>query len=163
MAENQATQTNSKNKGGKSKLIIILLVTVVLALVGVVGFILLKDSENIPIISNLTKEPEPVEVQVPLEEFLINVGDDSGRNTAMVKLEVSVSSYADDAEVLINQDIAKVRDAVIHVVSNENIDSLLEREDESFVLKRDIKDRINQSFGSDLIDDVYITNILTQN
>ncbi|MEC6747126.1 flagellar basal body-associated FliL family protein [Marinilactibacillus sp. XAAS-LB27] len=163
MAENQATQTNSKNKGGKSKLIIILLVTVVLALVGVVGFILLKDSENIPIISNLTKEPEPVEVQVPLEEFLINVGDDSGRNTAMVKLEVSVSSYADDAEVLINQDIAKVRDAVIHVVSNENIDSLLEREDESFVLKRDIKDRINQSFGTDLIDDVYITNILTQN
>ncbi|MFC6465679.1 flagellar basal body-associated protein FliL [Marinilactibacillus sp. GCM10026970] len=163
MAENQTTQTNSKNKGGKSKIIIIILVTVVLALAGVVGFIILKDSENIPIISNLMKEPEPVEVQVPLEEFLINVEDGSGRNTAMVKLEVSVSSFADNAEVLINQDIAKVRDSVIYVVSNESIDSLLEREDDSFVLKRDIKERINQSFGSDLIDNVYITNILTQN
>nr|WP_279633274.1 flagellar basal body-associated FliL family protein [Marinilactibacillus kalidii] len=98
-----------------------------------------------------------------MEEFLINVEDENGQNTAMVKLEVAVSSYEEDAELLINEDIAKVRDSVIYVVSNESIDSLLKREDDSFVLKQQITDRINQSFGKDIISEVYITNILTQN
>ena len=80
-----------------------------------------------------------------------------------MKLEVSVSSYEEGAEELIDQEIAKVRDAVIHVVSNESIDTLLKREDGSFVIKNDLKNRINKSFGKDIIDEVYITNILTQN
>ena len=63
---------------------------------------------------------------------------------------------------MIGKEIAKVRDAIIHVVSNENIDTLLKREDNSFVIKNDLKNRINEAFGKDIIHEVYITNILTQ-
>lgn len=163
MADNAAVTPNAKNSGSKSKVIIIALITVILVLTGVVGFSLMGNMNEIPFISNLTKEPEPVEVQVPLEEFLINVSDEDGSNTAMVKLEVSVSSYAEGAEELIGLEIAKVRDAIIHVVSNESIDTLLAREEGSFVIKKALKDRINESFGEEIVDEVFITNILTQN
>lgn len=163
MANNPTVAADTKNKGSKSKIIIISLAVVILLLGGFVGYSLLSDSSEIPFISKLTEEPEPVEVQVPLEEFLVNVSDENGNDTAIVKLEVSVSSYEEGAEELINQEIAKVRDAVIHVVSNESIDTLLKRENGSFVIKNDLKNRINESFGEDIIDEVYITNILTQN
>lgn len=163
MADNVAVTPNAKKSGNKSKIVIIALITVILVLTGVVGFSLMGNTSEIPFISNLTKEPEPVEVQLPLEEFLINVSDEDGSNTAMVKLEVSVSSYAEGAEELIGQDIAKVRDAIIHVVSNESIDTLLAREEGSFTIKNALKNRINESFGEEIVDEVFITNILTQN
>lgn len=162
MADNIVT-VDSKKQGGKGKIIIIILSAIILVLGGAVGFSLVTGSDNIPFISQLAKEPEPVEVQVPLEEFLINVSNESGSSNAMVKMEVTVSSFTEGAEELITADVAKVRDAIIHVVSNESTETLLERKDGSFVIKDDLKNRINESFGEELIDEVYITNILTQN
>ena len=162
MADNIVT-VDSKKQGGKGKIIIIILSAIILVLGGAVGFSLITGSGNIPFISQLTKEPEPVEVQVPLEEFLINVSSESGSSNAMVKMEVTVSSFTEGAEERITADVAKVRDAIIHVVSNESTETLLERKDGSFVIKDDLKNRINESFGEELIDEVYITNILTQN
>ncbi|WP_179128540.1 flagellar basal body-associated FliL family protein [Marinilactibacillus piezotolerans] len=162
MADNIVT-VDSKKQGEKGKIIIIILSAIILVLGGAVGFSLVTGSDNIPFISQLAKEPEPAEVQVPLEEFLINVSNESGSSNAMVKMEVTVSSFTEGAEELITADVAKVRDAIIHVVSNESTETLLERKDGSFVIKDDLKNRINESFGEELIDEVYITNILTQN
>ncbi|GEL66218.1 flagellar basal body-associated FliL family protein [Marinilactibacillus psychrotolerans] len=162
MANNPTVAENTKSKGSKSKIIIIALAIVILLLGGFIGYSLMSGSGEIPFISKFFEEPEPVEVQVPLDEFLINVPDKNGDDTAIVKLEVSVSSYEEGAEELIGKEIAKVRDAIIHVVSNENIDTLLKREDNSFVIKNDLKNRINEAFGKDIIHKVYITNILTQ-
>ncbi|GAB2322471.1 hypothetical protein IRB23M11_00880 [Alkalibacterium sp. m-11] len=107
-------------------------------------------------------EAQATEIAIPLDEFIVNVKGETARSQPIVRMEITVTSMDDDASEIIATDIAKVRDAVIHVVSSQSVSTIMEEKDGEFIIKDQIKDRINQSFDNELIEDVYVTNILIQ-
>lgn len=158
----QKNEPEKKKKKGP-KIIIIAALVVLLLFAGVgIGAFVLSDKEEGSFFSRFTSEAEASETFIPLEEFLINLKSESKNSEPVIKMELTITSMIEDAEEVITKDIAKVRDAVIHVVSNKNVESIYNEEEGHFLIKEDIKARINQELDEEIIEDVYITNILLQ-
>ena len=158
----QKSEPEKKKKKGL-KLFIIAGSVILLLFAGIgIGAFVLSDKEGGSFLSRFTSEAEASETSIPLEEFLINLGSDSKKSAPVVKMELTITTLIDDPEEVITKDIAKVRDAVIHVVSNKNVESIYNEKEGHFLIKDDIKARINQELNEEIIDDVYITNILLQ-
>ena len=148
-----------KNKGSKS------LIGVMFAIIFIlIGIIISTQRDAIgtwPVIGQIFTEPEPVTVELPLEEFIINSKDDTGANR-LVALELSLASDHADAEEMFATHLSQIRESVIYVVSSETTDALLERESDAFVLTNNLKARINNITDDELVDNVYILNIVIQ-
>lgn len=158
-------QKSEKSSGKKTGTKLLLISGVVLLLlfagIGIGGFLFSGSGEE-SFISRFTEEAEATETAVPLEEFLVNLNSESPRNSPIVRMVITVTSLNEDANEIITADIAKVRDAVIHSVSNQSAETIYNEEEGHFLIKNDIKDRINQALEEDIIEDVYITDILLQ-
>lgn len=158
----QKNETGETTKKG-SKLLIAggMVVLLIFAGIGIGGF-MFTGQENDTFISRFTSEAEASESSIPLEEFLINLSSESPRSQPVVRMELTLTSFNEDAVDIVDSDIAKVRDAVIHVVSNKNLETIYNEEEGHFLIKDDIKNRINQALEEEIIEDVFITNILLQ-
>lgn len=161
MAQNEEKVKNKK----VSKLIMAIVLAVVVLVTGMgIGVTAFGSPSEESVLSRFTAraEAEATEISIPLEEFLINVNGDSPRSQAIVRMQITVTSLNEDAAELITEDIAKVRDAVIHVISSQSADSILEESDGEFSIKDKIRDRINHSLSEELIEEVFVTDILIQ-
>lgn len=159
----QEINVTKKNKGLKIAVIVLLLLTILGTGVALGGLFFANQTEGAPsFLSRFSREEEAVEITVPLEEFLINLRGESQRGHPIIKLELSLTSLNEESAEIIGSELAKVRDAVIHVVSSQSADTILEEAEGQFVFKDEIKNRINQSLGEGFIEDVYVTNILIQ-
>ena len=132
-----------------------------LSLVGFIGYTQRETLETWPVIGEWLSEPEPVEVHIPLDEFLLNSTDQTGAGR-IVKLEVAVGSDRTDIAEQLTMNAAKIRESVIYVVSNETTDGLVETSSDAFIVSEKIKTRINDTVGDDIVDNVYILNLLIQ-
>ncbi|WP_161878907.1 flagellar basal body-associated FliL family protein [Alkalibacterium sp. MB6] len=159
----QEINAAKQNKGLKVAIIVLLLLTMLGTGVALGGLFFANQTEGAPsFLSRFSREEEVVEVTVPLEEFLINLRGESQRGQPIIKMELSLTSLNEGSAEIIGSKLAKVRDAVIHVVSSQSADTILEEADGQFVIKDEIKNRINQSLGEEIIEDVFFTNILIQ-
>lgn len=161
MAQNNPEK---KKKKTVTKLVTVIAVSIIVLVVGMgIGITVFGESGEESLLSRFSSEDEEKEYSIPLNEFLVNISSETARSKAIVRMEMTVTSMDDEAENIISQDIAKVRDAVIHVIANQTDATILEEEEGDFIIKDLIRDRINQSLNQELIEDVYITNILIQN
>lgn len=101
------------------------------------------------------------EFTVPLEEFLLNVRTENNINR-YVRLEISLSTEQEESIEVIDSNLDKIRDTVIHAINTQSTDTIFEEQDGSVSLKNLLKERINQALGDEVIKDVYITNIVMQ-
>lgn len=159
-------QTNDKEKNKKvGKILTFILLGGVLIVLGIGLGITVFDTDSDSTIwdrFSFNAEAEAAETAIPLDEFLVNVKGDSSRGHAIVRMEITVTSFDDQAKDMIAEDIAKVRDAVIHVVSGHSTQTILEEAEGEFIIKDEIRNRINRSLEEDLIEEVFVTNILIQ-
>ncbi|PRY77512.1 flagellar basal body-associated FliL family protein [Alkalibacterium olivapovliticus] len=161
MAQNEEKGKNKK----ATKVAIAIVLAVVVLVVGMgIGITVFGSPNEESFLSRFTEkaEAEASEISIPLEEFLVNVNGDTSRSQAIVRMQLTLTSLDEDAAELITEDIAKVRDAVIHVISSQSADSILEETDGEFSIKDKIRERINQSLSEELIEDVFVTDILIQ-
>lgn len=147
------------NKG--STVIISVLFAIIFILIGFISATQRDVIETWPVIGQIFAEPEPVTVELPLEEFIINSKDDTGTNR-LVALELSLASDHADAEERFATHLSQIRESVVYVVTSETTDALLERESDAFVLSNNIKSRINNIADEEWVDNVYILNIVIQ-
>ncbi|OJF90884.1 flagellar basal body-associated protein FliL [Alkalibacterium sp. 20] len=165
MAQKNETK-GSEIKGSKtkkSKLLLISVLMLILVFAGVgVGVFLFSGPEDETVISRFFSEAEASESSIPLNEFLVNLNSDSARSQSVVRMEITVTSLNEDATEIVNTDIAKVRDAVIHTVSSQSAESLYDEAEGHFLIKDEIKTKINQALEAEIVENVYITDILLQ-
>lgn len=137
------------------------LILIIALLVGYIGYSQRDALVDVPIIGHWLAEDEQSETQVPLEEFIVNGAYSNGRNQ-MIRLELSLGSVLPDFDTHVSANNARVREDIIYVLTHETPDTLLRTHSDSFVIAENIKTRINETLGDDVIDDVYITDLLIQ-
>ena len=148
-----------KEKNNKQKILMIVLVPVLIVAGVVLGMVVSSKRSEQPLIVFAEKKAD---VTIPLEEFLINLNPNESKREKFVKMSISLHSTEKKADEVIAQNIAQVRDAVVYVVHKKTEESLFEEKEEAFAMKDELMNRINESLGSSLIDEVYITDILMQ-
>jgi flagellar FliL protein len=146
-----------KKKRPKLKILIIIILVLVVLLLG--GFIYLQvtDSTIADIMESFEKEEQ---LTMSLEEFLVNLKSPANmRNYLKVKISLMYTDSSNTEMLIANT--SKIRDIILNnlrgleyedVTTNEGID----------ILKNDIIDDINNSFGEPIIKEVYITDIIVQ-
>jgi flagellar FliL protein len=146
-----------KKKRPKLKILIIIILVLVVLLLG--GFIYLQvtDTTIADIMESFDKEEQ---LTMSLEEFLVNLKSPANmRNYLKVKISLMYTDSSKTEMLIANT--SKIRDIILNnlrgleyedVTTNEGID----------ILKNDIIDDINNSFGEPIIKEVYITDIIVQ-
>lgn len=153
---------SEKIKTTKGKKIWIWIVIVFLAiLIGAIVSFGFTSGKAQAIISDLSKE-EVVEITVPLDEFLINLDSGTSVKKNFLKIELTLHSSKEGAEEKLTSNIAQIRDSVISVLRKKTEDTVFKEEDTKLLIKEELIEAINSKIDEDLVDDIFITNIVTQ-
>jgi len=150
----------TKGAKGKKKWLWIVIIFFAIA-IGVIvsfGFTSGKAQE---IISDLSKE-EVVETTVPLEEFLINLDSGTSIKKSFLKIELTLHSSKEGAGEKLTANVAQIRDSVIGVLRNKTEETVFKEEDNKLLIKQELIEAINTKMDEELVDAIFITNIVTQ-
>lgn len=101
------------------------------------------------------------EQTVTLDEFVLNL-EPTGNVRRYIRLELALSTIEKDGLAKIESKMNVIRDVIIYEVSKASVDNIFEDTDNSFHLKKQLKDKINEALGEDLIYEVYISNMIVQ-
>ncbi|UZP66230.1 flagellar basal body-associated FliL family protein [Desulfovibrio mangrovi] len=163
-----ADEDKEKKKGGAFKWIILLLL--LLILLGGGGFIAWKyflskpaadaEPQQVQMDQGAQGEVSPKDAQVvTLPTFLVNLADPLGRRYIKLTLDVEVVNPDVAAELEGAQ--AKVRDAVILLLSSKSYADLAPLENK-ILLKNELVTRLNQILGGSKVVRVYFTELVIQ-
>ena len=151
---------NKKERKGINRNFLMIIAIPILVAIGVLAGSYLDGSTS-NVRGDGMEEAAVPEVTVPLDEFLLNL-EPANNNNNYVRLEVSLSSIRKDGEQMINDNLDKIRDSIIHTVSRMSIEDVYHEERGTGKLKSTLKETLNDLFADPIIHDVYITNIIVQ-
>lgn len=155
----EAVQEKIK-KGGKKRLLLFILVGIFLIGItgGVVFLILGKKGEGEKGKTGETGKAE-VEVVYSLQPVVVNLMDPYGKRYLQIGLALGLVNKK--AEEKIKHREPMIRDILISFLSSKSPEEVLQPETKE-IIKRELKMRINQSFGEELIKAVYITQYIVE-
>lgn len=147
-------KSKKSKKKGNSFLIIMLIPILMFLGVYIGGYF-----SGIDIIS-LAMEREIEEGVVDLEEFTLNL-EHKQSNKNYIKVEISLTTLKEDGIRDLEENNTLIRGIIVRELSNKSLEFIYEEGKEGFEIKDIIKEAINDKMGRDLVNRVYITNILT--
>lgn len=151
----------AKAAKGKNKIMVSVIVLVAILIGAVVSFGFTSGKAQ-DMIANFSKE-EVIETTVPLEEFLINLDSGESAKKNFLKIELALYSTEEGADELLNANVPQIRDTIISVLRKKTVGTVFEEEENSNLkMKKELMDAINQKLDTDVVNDIYITNIVTQ-
>jgi flagellar FliL protein len=156
--EKEAQLSKKKNV---PKLILIAVILVALMIGGgTIGSLITTGKAKEWITSFNKKEVESI--LIPQEEFLVNLKSNDGSLNDFLKIEMSVETTGEENGTILTEKAAIVRDAIISVLRNKSAANIFDESEGVLVIKQEIISKINQSLGSEVASDLYITNIVMQ-
>ncbi|MBP1042039.1 flagellar basal body-associated FliL family protein [Vagococcus sp. BWB3-3] len=102
------------------------------------------------------------EVSVPLDEFLVNLAKSKNNEMPYIKVQLSlmVSSEKNAEVIATSKDL--IRDSIINTLRQKEAESILHEKNGVDNLKQEIKEQVNKDYGSALVREVFITNLVIQ-
>lgn len=102
-------------------------------------------------------------VMMPLSTFTINLAKTPNDNTDhYIKINLSLALTDDKAKEALKTKLPIIRDGVISVLSQKNQNDILSNSNNLQTLKNEIKNKINANVGINVVNDVYITDMVLQ-
>ena len=153
---------SEKKKSGKMKWIIMLLILLLLGGGIYFGYTMYFQDQT------TTAEPQDAQIEeadpadsqvVTLPSFLVNLSDPLGRRYIKLTLDVEVADQ--NAAATLESASAKVRDAVILLLSSKTYADLASLESK-LLLKNELVTRLNQVIGGSKVVRVYFTELVIQ-
>lgn len=179
MAVKDKTNAGSK-RSGKFKIILIIIILLILLIGGAISFWWFQLREpGVPVrsgggVTSVTTQenpadavrnapatdiPRPVVNNVALPTVMVNLADAAGDRYLKVGMEVEVTSP--DAAQEIQAQTAKIRDAVIILLSSKTY-AELSTTDGKMQLKNEVASRLNQILGTPRVVRIYFTEFVVQ-
>ncbi|MDB6353473.1 flagellar basal body-associated FliL family protein [Trichococcus sp. K1Tr] len=142
---------------------LVLIAVILVALMiggGTIGSLITTGKAKEWITSFNKKEVETI--LVPQAEFLVNLQSNDSSLDDFLKIEMSVETTGEENGTILTEKAAIVRDAIISVLRNKSTANIFDESEGVLVIKQEIILKINQSLGSEVASDLYITNIVMQ-
>lgn len=107
-----------------------------------------------------TGEAKPIEEKIfSLDEFVLNLNDESGRRYVKTKI---VLSYENDKDLeLFDENMSQIRDVIIYTIRMKTSDEMMDVT-HTDQLKHDIKESVNTLIGQPIVLEVYFIDFLIQ-
>lgn len=160
-----AEEKEEKKKGGLLKWIILLLLVLILAGGGFFAYMTFfadkpaaEEEVQTQQLEQEERSPEDAQV-VTLPTFLVNLSDPLGRR--YLKLQLDVEVVDGEAAAMLEKQAAKVRDAIILLLSSKTYADLAPLENK-ILLKNELVTRLNQIMGGSKVIRVYFTDLVIQ-
>lgn len=118
-----------------------------------------EDAAAAPGRSGGAQTPRSVQKPVPLPQFTVNLADPPGNRYLKIGMEVEFNTP--DAAKQIQEQSARVRDAIILLLSSKTVQGLSSAEGK-VLLKNEVASRLNQILGSPQVVRVYFTDFVIQ-
>lgn len=172
--ETEELGEEKKGKKGKNKdkkiniksIIMVIVIAVVGVIAGTAGTIIgnkfTHKEEPKTEVLEVEKKYNKDEVSVPLEEFLVNLAEGPNKETSYIRIELSLlTSSSKNAEIITGNNEV-VRDSIINKLRQKDGASILTDQNGVNKLKEELRDQINKDYGSALVREVFITNLVIQ-
>ena len=153
---------NQKEKSPLSiqKLIVLGIAMLVLAIGGgVLGSAIASGKAAELLVS--TKEEEKERIIVPSEEFLLNLTPTNLKNN-FLKIEFSFLVTNAENEAKLTEEEAMIRDAIITSLRKKTALTVFEEAEGELVIKEELRTQINQILGAEIVEEIFVTNIVMQ-
>ncbi|MCP0886243.1 flagellar basal body-associated FliL family protein [Ligilactobacillus sp. WILCCON 0076] len=165
--ENNVDEEQSVKRGSKGKIIILALLFVLLAAGFGVGGTYIANKYFLNKSSEKSTETQATitsnEKLVSVSKFVVNLsGNTSTDNLTYVRLKISCLVADDDAKTSLKKSMPLVRNSVINVLNTKTANDLLNTSNSISTLKNDIKNEINTEYGTTIVKQVYITDLVIQ-
>ena len=156
-------QTEDKKKSPKNrkKLLIIIgaLSLLLLFAIGVGIYSLATDTPIIDMVEAL--RPEPSEETLVLEEFLVNLNSEAGATNQYLKINIALGYPGSGNTEVLTSAMPMIRNEILACLRELRRETVLEEESiEAF--KEQAKNAINARLEEDLIEEIYITNMIVR-
>lgn len=148
---------NENKKKSRSKLIIIILLVVIAVGIAITAYFMIS-GKSLKEIKELGKSED--EYTISLDEFITNLkNEDRGKN--YLKIQVALM-YKDEKHTdLLEANLNKIRDIVLNDLREKTSEYILEVKNTP-KLKEDLLEKLNDSLGEEVIEDIYFTNLIVQ-
>lgn len=161
-------ENNGEEKKVKSLKSIILIVVIVIVGIAagtvgtIVGNMFLHKNEPKEEVVAVDKKYNKDEVSVPLEEFLINLAEGPNKEASYIRIEMSLLTANSKNAETVQENTEMIRDSVINKLRQKDASSILADQNGVNKLKEELRDQINKDYGSALVREVFITNLVIQ-
>ncbi len=158
---------NNLNKEKNRMPIIWIVIVVVLAIVGSVGGTYLTNkflahpSDNKAQAAETTRVSKD-EVLVAMDEFLVNLAKNGKDDPQYIRIKLSLLTEDKSSSEELTQNIAVVRDSVVNLLRQKKADEILSTADSVANLKKQILDAVNKEYGSPIVKEVFVTDLVVQ-
>ena len=144
-------------KKSKAKLIIIILVVFAIVAASLIGYLMITGKK----IPDIVKEMKPEEeYTILLNQFVVNLHNESSLKNYL-KLEVALMYTDEKHEIMINENLNKIRDVIIGVLRSKSSSEILDEEN-TIQIKKEIITDVNVELKDDIVKDVYFTDLVIQ-
>ena len=165
MAQKEPEEQLAPAGGSKKLIIIIAVVVVVLVLAGVGAFLALKSGKGAGEEEEAAEEEQAEETEegapenavLPLDAFIVNLQVKGSFLKTTMQLEFAEPQLPPTME----NDVPKVRDAIINILSAKASSDLLTPEGKE-KLREEIRNKINEVLGAEDVTGVYFTEFIIQ-
>ena len=146
---------DKKPKKKKSKLMLIIPLVIILLVGAFFAYAFLTKSFMFS-----TGEAKPIEEKIfSLDEFVLNLNDESGRRYVKTKI---VLSYENDKDLeLFDENMVQIRDIIIYTIRMKTSEEMMDVT-HTDQLKHDIKESVNTLIGEPIVLEVYFIDFLIQ-
>ena len=160
MEKNDVNEVKQKKKMSKKILIpILLIIVIILSATGLFVYSKVVNKPITEIFGSFAKEEK--ELTLPLEEFLVNLNSEFGDSKQYLRIKITLM-YTDDKETEnIQANISLIRDLIISSLRDVTLENALLAETMTNFKQTAIKS-MNDKLGSDLIKEVYITDLIVK-
>lgn len=156
--------------GNETKLPIVLIIIIaVLAIGGSLGGTLIankflsnkddsKKAETAVSTSKISKD----EAIVAMDEFLVNLAKGSSGDQQYIRVKVSLLTESEATSKELTKNIAVARDSVVNILRQKKAEDILSSAESVTNLKKQLKDAINKEYGTPIVKDVFVTDLVIQ-
>ena len=161
MEKTNPTEVKKKMPKKRKKLLIITGVIGLLLLV-VSGVVIYSAVTETPITEMVDRfRPEPSEETLVMEEFLVNLNSESGPTNQYLKINMALGYLGSNNTEILTASMPMIRNEILISLRDLRRETVLEEESiEEF--KQQAKNAINSRLDEDIIDEIYITNIIVR-
>lgn len=165
--EQDNLEEEPKIKGKDKKSFVIIIIAVVIGIVAgtagtFIGNMISTKVHGKPTVESVEEKFNENETSVPLDEFLVNLAEGKNGEMMYIRIKLSLLTGSEKNVEIINTSKDMIRDSIVNKLRQKNAENILSDKNGVNNLKKELQEQINTDYGSALVREIFITDLVIQ-